>query len=95
MGWEVICSVTVEFAKKLSEMQKKAVKDILNKSKVSYFNYIEGEDYVTFWFSGNKGIDYEILDIIKNTLTLKVIKITSSEYSETGEGYYYDIEDEE
>lgn len=59
-------------------------------------DFLRMQDDLDFEMSGNKGVDYTILDQLRDWCKQKniSIEISTSEYSECGSGYYYNTEDE-
>ena len=74
------------------------IKEILTKENI--YNLYESSESISFTCSGNKGIDYDFLEEIKQLLKdnalVKSFEITSGEYVESdGGGFYYSSDDEE
>jgi len=93
MGWEVIAFCNIDsLDKPFTQKQLEKIKEMV----VSFngFNIELNGDYIGFTLSGNKGVDYKILDKIKEFLLKGDMKfsIRTGEYSETGNGYWFDTD---
>ncbi len=94
MGWEVIAFGQVEVDEKYNEKVKTKLKELdIPESAFTKINY----EYLDFEMSGNKGINYEELEALRDwSIKMKIpMNINTSEYSECGSGFYFDSNDHE
>lgn len=90
MGWVVLSMGNIDFKEKIEVKVINRVKSILKETEEDYFNFKSGRDWIAFTLQGNKGIDYKCLDKIKKEFKEKIETITFNEFSEVGDGYYYE-----
>lgn len=94
MGWEVIALGSIEFGKNSPIERIEGFVEKLRKTDfvtLVDYNSDHGNRFVHVEMSGNKGIDYEPLE--KLCTDYKEIidgTISFGEYSETGDGFYFD-----
>lgn len=90
MGWEVIALGSIDLRKTASLAQIFSLHKKLDALK----QVVKCEIHVGFInieMSGNKGIDYEpVTEILKKYYEIIDGEVNLSEYSETGEGLYFD-----
>jgi len=110
MGWTVLAQVSIELPKATKDWQTKSI----SKYIVGYggydkpYNFSQGIRWIGFELAGNKGVDYAILDGVKEYILdmlskpdrngkmkdLKGLTIIANEFAETGsDGYCYDGDD--
>ena len=94
MGWNVIAFGQIDVDEKYHDVVLKKLKELHTSD--SAIVRID-EQYLDFEMSGNKGVPYGSLDILKEWAIEKGINITisTSEYSEVGSGYYFDYDEYE
>ena len=113
MGWHVIGKGTIDFPKDCPESYIDEVFSKMQKTKDTfydlskYYNNTKSQKYTSsgaiyFDMSGNKGIDYDPLDKIKDFILKKLkgklkvgLIISLNEYSESDEGFHYEYEENE
>lgn len=92
MGWQVISKCWLSFESNKHKEIEKFIKDKGN----FYYNY-DGEEVGEIYFeiSGNKYVDYIELEDLRDYCKKKKIpiEINCNEYSEVGDGFYYNSED--
>jgi len=99
MGWCVISEASIEiYIGAMSPATERKIKEVLKEEEVyslccKYGNF-------SFSVSGNKRINYEFLDKIKQLLKddkeVKVFEITASEFVESNDGgYRYNSDEDE
>lgn len=96
MGYAVIAFCNIEATGKIKKGVMNKIAEIA--SKHSATNIRTGVDFITFELSGNKWVDYQPLDKIKELLLKQKtnFEINASEFVECQDGgYYFDSEDEE
>jgi len=95
MGWSVKAYCKVELTKgELDKETKEKIKGIIEKEDSSDILFYR--DCVDFELYGTKGVDYSVMENIKEILKNKGFEftITATEFAETDDGYYYDSADE-
>jgi len=95
MGYQVLAFCHIRLNKgDLNEDLKRKIKKMVD--DVHGFQKEFEESWISFTLSGNKGVDYEVLDKIKKLLLSNELQfaITAGEYMEVDGGYYYDSEDD-
>jgi len=99
MGWEVQAHINIEInAGAIPDKTLERIKKmIINQGS---FNHSFSNTGIWFTISGNKGVDYDFLEDIKDLLKVnKLVKgfeISACEYVESGDGgYYYSSKDDE
>ncbi|MAG77178.1 MAG: hypothetical protein CL811_10520 [Colwelliaceae bacterium] len=95
MGYEVLSKIWIEFKEDLDKKSIQEIKDILEKTGTSHYNFEVFGEEVTFEMSGNKWVDYECLDKIKKAFNGKIQMINANEYVESDGGSYYYEDGEE
>lgn len=98
MGYETKVNVCIEFFSEkcpLDETRLEAVKEILKEFEINPqgVNHQDGELWFDYYCRNQP--DYEFLDKIRDSVSLGATRISSTEWTASDEGYYYDIEDEE
>lgn len=69
----------------------------MKKLKDDFFNIESGDGWINFKMEGNKGIDFDPLEKVKEFILKKELKfdMTVSEYSECQDGgFYFDSKEE-
>lgn len=92
MGYEVISKVDINFNKKISVEVVERVKQILKDTSTSYYSFDNGDAWICFELSGNKGVDYTALKKIQKEFKPIIQDLIGVEFSECDNGYYYDSE---
>jgi hypothetical protein len=96
MGYAVIAFCNIEAAAGIKKGVMNRIASIAKKHLAT--NVKTGKDFITFELSGNKWVDYQPLDRIKELLLKQKVsfEINASEFVECQDGgYYFDSEDEE
>lgn len=97
MGWEIIALGTIEFRKTASIAEIQSFTKAVEKLDAVIRTDMKWE-YINIEMSGNKGIDYhplsELMD--KYNKIIDAESVSFGEYSETGDGFYWErtVEDE-
>lgn len=106
MGWQVMGFGHIDVEEKHMEEvidlmigdKRKIINKLFGNDDIDDFEEVEGKDgYISFKMFGNKMINYNRLDRIKEYCKSKKINVSISvgEYTESNEGYYYNSEDDE
>ena len=100
MGWAVIAFGYIEFAEgiDLSPDELETTKELFRKDIGDYscheifYNCTFDKGYISFMMEGNKGIDNTPLELICEEIKKfgKKFECFTNEFSESGEGFYYD-----
>lgn len=97
MGWEVFATGSVDFNTKVTDSQiRKIAKELKDDEFMMKCEPDVKNKYISIEMSGNKGIDYSHFEeIMKKHKDLLSGDVSLGEYSETGDGFYYDPQNEE
>jgi len=96
MGYAVIAFCDIEAVGRIKKSVMNKIANIAKKHSAT--NIKIGGDFITFELSGNKWVDYQSLDKIKELLLKGKanFEISASEFVECQDGgYYFNSEDEE
>lgn len=95
MGFAVISKVGIEFNCELNEEIVMKVRQVLDETETKAYHFMASEDYIAFELWGNKSVDYDCLDEIKEELKEYIVEIVANEYTESEDGYYYNYEEDQ
>ena len=93
MGWEVIAICDMETDHLGSEEREKLIK-LLEENEC--YEISVAPNFQGWKMSGNKRVDYSLLERLPRFLGGKVFRLSANEYTEADGGYYYEkeLEDE-
>jgi len=94
MGYSVVSFCNIDITKgKIEVMPHIKIKKLLEKAEA--FEVTIKDEYISCQLWGNKGVDYEVLEKIKEILQEEKLEfsICSNQYAECGDGYYYNTEE--
>jgi len=96
MGWNVISFVGIDTLKLTDELEKEIKKLLKTEPYSNYCRDNRGLWTISFELSGNKAVDYTVLDKIKELLSKEKLSfsIRANEYCETDGGYFFDSEED-
>lgn len=92
MGWCVMAFGQIE----AEDEHKEKIMNKLNELTKDDSCFLRLDDDLSFEMSGNKGVGYGSLELLQEwALKEKIpMEISTNEYSETGNGFYFNYEDE-
>jgi hypothetical protein len=93
MGWSVIAFGQIEVEKQYNAVVMVKLKELVKQSH-SVFTNVSYED-LNFEMQGNKGVDYTQLKKLSDwSIKMDIpMTISTSEYSESDGGFYFDTEE--
>ena len=108
MGWLVMCKGVITLPSLAPHSMFNKINDLLkaeaNKKEHNFYDIQNFTNEICFEMSGNKGINYTPLEEIQKAilkmfeeyhhLSKEGLVISTTEYTENGEGYFFEKEEE-
>ena len=96
MGWEVISLGSIDFKNSASyELIEDTVTKLSELEEVYMALPNLESRYITIEMGGNKGVRYDNFEKIVKEIKDHIYQVNLSEYSEVGDGFYYDPQEDE